>query len=485
MSLSSALSTAKSSLAATSKQTSVVSRNIAGVNDPHYSRRTASLVSGPYGSLYVNVTRSADEALFNRFIQSNSTAASSSALASGLDRLSSIYSADNYSGSPSALMGDLRDALQTYSASPSNSSLGDSVVSTAQALANALNDGTKQVQSLREDADSEIAVSVANINDLLSKFEQVNKDVISGTRAGRDVSDALDQRDAFLKQISGELGITTMTRGDNDMVIFADNGVTLFETTARTVTFAPSGSLTAGTAGNAVLVDGVPLSHDTFDQPYGTGRLSGLLQLRDQVAPQYQMQLDEIARGLVSMFSESDQSGNGGADKTGLFSWSGSPAAPGASLTSGIAGSIKVSSAFVTSQGGSPNYLRDGGANGADYVYNAENAAGFTGRLLALNEAFSTPFSFDAAAGLKSNTGLIDYGSSSVSWLEGKRKTANNEYTYNQTVATQADQAMSNANGVNIDTEMALLLDLEHSYQASSRVLTTVSSMLDDLLAAV
>jgi flagellar hook-associated protein 1 FlgK len=44
---------------------------------------------------------------------------------------------------------------------------------------------------------------------------------------------------------------------------------------------------------------------------------------------------------------------------------------------------------------------------------------------------------------------------------------------------------MSNANGVNIDTEMALLLDLEHSYQASSRVLTTVNSMLDDLLAAV
>ena len=79
MSLSSALLTAKSSLAATSKQTSVVSRNIAGVNDPDYSRRTASLASGPYGSLYVNISRSADEALFNRFIQSNSTASNAKA----------------------------------------------------------------------------------------------------------------------------------------------------------------------------------------------------------------------------------------------------------------------------------------------------------------------------------------------------------------------------------------------------------------------
>ncbi|WP_019443817.1 flagellar hook-associated protein FlgK, partial [Brucella canis] len=328
MSLSSALLTAKSSLAATSKQTSVVSRNISGAKDADYSRRTASLVSGPYGSLYVGISRSADEAMFNRYIQSNSAASASSTLADGLDRLSALYSADNYSGSPSGLIGDLRDALQTYAASPSNSALGDSVVSVAQSLANALNDGTRQVQSLRNDADREIADSVANINDLLAKFEKANQDVVGGTRMGRDVSDYLDQRDALLKQLSGEIGITTMMRGDNDMVIFAENGVTLFETTARKVTFEQSAVLTPGVAGKAVTVDGVPLSHDTFDQPFGTGRLSGLLQLRDQIAPQYQMQLDEIARGLVTVFAESDQTGSS-PDQTGLFSWSGSPALPG------------------------------------------------------------------------------------------------------------------------------------------------------------
>jgi len=484
MSLSSALLTAKSSLAATSKQTSVVSRNIAGVNDPDYSRRTASLASGPYGSLYINISRSADEALFNRFIQSNSTASSSSILAGGLDRLSSLYSADNFSGSPSALIGDLRDALQTFAASPSNSALGDSVVSTAQSLANALNAGTKQIQSLRTDADNEIADSVGNINDVLSKFEKINHQIVSGTRAGNDVSDFLDQRDSLLKQLSGELGITTMVRGDNDMVIFAENGVTLFETTARKISFESSGGLAAGVAGNAVLVDGVPLTHDTFDQPYGTGRLSGLLQLRDQIAPQYQMQLDEIARGLVSMFAETDQTG-AGPKLTGLFGWSGSPAVPGAGVTAGLAGTINVSSAFVATEGGSSLLLRDGGANGANYKYNSTGASGFSDRLRALNEAFSEPLTFASSAGLSSNASLIDYSASSISWLEGKRKTANANFSYNQTVATQADQALSNANGVDINTEMALLLDLEHSYQASSRVLTTVNAMLDELLRAV
>ncbi|WP_024767878.1 flagellar hook-associated protein FlgK [Brucella melitensis] len=474
MSLSSALLTAKSSLAATSKQTSVVSRNISGAKDADYSRRTASLVSGPYGSLYVGISRSADEAMFNRYIQSNSAASASSTLADGLDRLSALYSADNYSGSPSGLIGDLRDALQTYVASPSNSALGDSVVSVAQSLANALNDCTRQVQSLRNDADREIADSVANINDLLAKFEKANQNVVGGTRMGRDVSDYLDQRDALLKQLSGEIGITTMMRGDNDMVIFAENGVTLFETTARKVTFEQSAVLTPGVAGKAVTVDGVPLSHDTFDQPFGTGRLSGLLQLRDQIAPQYQMQLDEIARGLVTVFAESDQTGS-----------SPSPAIPGAGLSAGIAGTIEVSVPFIASEGGSALLLRDGGANGANYKYNVQGAAGFSDRLRALNEAFSEPMVFDAAAGISSSSSLIGYSASSLGWLEGKRQKANSEFTYNGTVASQADFALSNATGVDIDTEMALLLDLEHSYQASSRVLTTVSAMLDDLLNAV
>ena len=118
---------------------------------------------------------------------------------------------------------------------------------------------------------------------------------------------ALDERDGLLKQISGEIGITTLTRGDNDMVVFAQSGVTLFEGSARTVSFTPTSAFSAGTSGNQVYVDGVPLTHDTFQQPYGTGRLSGLLQLRDQIAPDYQNQLDEIARSLVSMFAEKDQ----------------------------------------------------------------------------------------------------------------------------------------------------------------------------------
>lgn len=486
MSLSSALLTAKNSLEATSKQTSLISRNIAGANDPNYTRRIASVVSGSYGAVHVGITRSADDALLSRFMQTNSKAMSSSVLSAGMDRLSALSSSEDYSHSASALIGNLRDALQTYATLPGNSSLGDAAVAQAETLAKALNDATDQVQKLRADADDGISTSVNDINGLLKKFETVNAQIVNGTRSSADISDLLDQRDAILKDLSGEIGITTLSRGDNDMVIFAENGVTLFETTARKVGFAPSVAFAPGSSGNDVYVDGVSLSHGTFDQPFGTGRLSGLLQLRDQTAPQYQNQLDEIARGLVSMFAETDQSGAGGPAKTGLFSYSGSPDVPADGvLVPGLAGSIKVSSLFNRAEGGNPALLRDGGANGADYKYNTDDVAGFSDRLRDLGSAFDAARAFDPAAGIASNHSLSDYGSASTGWLEGQRQTANRDYTQAFTVASRANQALSNATGVDIDTEMSLLLELEHSYKASSRILTTIDNMFNDLFAAV
>ena len=46
-------------------------------------------------------------------------------------------------------------------------------------------------------------------------------------------------------------------------------------------------------------------------------------------------------------------------------------------------------------------------------------------------------------------------------------------------------EALSNDTGVNVDMEMSLLLDLEHSYEASARLIKAVDDMLASLFAAV
>ena len=48
----------------------------------------------------------------------------------------------------------------------------------------------------------------------------------------------------------------------------------------------------------------------------------------------------------------------------------------------------------------------------------------------------------------------------------------------------RASDALSSATGINLDEEMTRLLDLELSYQASSKLITTIDGMFNALLTA-
>ena len=220
----------------------------------------------------------------------------------------------------------------------------------------------------------------------------------------------------------------------------------------------------------------------------GSGRLTGLAAVRDGVAVTYQSQLDEIARGLIQAFAESDQSATPTLpDAPGLFTYAGAPAMPpSGSVLVGLAGTIKVNASVDPAQGGNPARLRDGGISGNPaYVYNATGAAGYSQRLEQLLDALDTQQSFDPAA----QVGAVGDAwpalrASSVAWLQEARKSASADGDYKTALLERASEALSKATGVNLDEEMTLLLELERSYQASTKLVTTIDNMLGALLQA-
>jgi flagellar hook-associated protein 1 FlgK len=485
MSLTSALQTARSSLAATSVQTSVISRNIAGANDPAYSRKLANLSSTSGNTVSVTITRATDKALFESMLNATSRLAGQQALQDGLNQLEASANNTDKSRSPSAMLGALGDALQTYSASPNNPSAALAVVSAASDVVGSLNDTSMTVQSVRTQADADMQASVNKINSLLTQFQSVNTEIVGGSKLGDDITDALDQRDNILSQLSEEIGITTITRSDNSTAIYTDSGVTLFETSARTVSFTPTPTYTASTVGNAVYVDGVPVTGSSAVMPISSGKLYGLATLRDDTAVQYQNQLDEIARGLIDAFAESDQSGSGLPDLAGLFTYSGGPALPGSSLVAGLASKISVNTAVDPNQGGNLDLLRDGGINGSSYSYNTTAGASYTGRIEGMITSLSATRTFDPSTGLATNRSLADFANSSIAWLEAQRQATSKNVDYQTTILDRASTSLSNITGVNIDDEMAAMLNFEHAYQASSKLISAIDSMLSDLMDAI
>lgn len=485
--ISSALSNAISGLLVSSGQTAVVSRNITKANDENYSREISTTSTGASGAAKLDPTqRAADKKLLAAFLQSTSISSGQSTLLDAITQLSNTVGDVQDDGSIAWSVNQFQQKLQATEADPGNTTLASQAIASAKTLASALKSASQVTQNVRNDADAGIATSVANINDLLQQFQKLDNSIAGNSLDPDSRAAAMDARDAILKKLSAEIGIQTVTRPDNSTAIYTDGGVTLFDKSPRTLTFVASSSLAPGVAGAPVYADGVQITGANSPMPSKSGNLVAYAQVRDQIAPTYQNQLDEIARALVTSFSETDQSASPSLpDATGLFSYSGSPAVPGPSLSAGLASQIKVNAAFDPTVGGNIKLLRDGGANGAAYSYNASNSAGFQARLQSLVQSLGQAQSFSTATQLPTSNTILGLATASAGWVESTRSDADSKSTNAQAAQTRTKAALLSTTGVNLDLEMSTMLNLEKSYQAAAKVLTTVNQMMSDLMQVV
>jgi flagellar hook-associated protein 1 FlgK len=485
MSLSTALSIAQSALLNTSRQTSVVSRNVSEANNPDYSRRNAALTTAANGARVVQIQRTTSDTLFRQNLTATSASSAQQTLLQGMNTLNFDVNGIEYATSPATLLGEFQQAMQIFSASPSNASVSENAIDAAKAVVRSLNDGTTAIQAFRTDIDRQIDGAVGELNNLLADFKIANDEVTAGTRAGRDVNESLDQRDMLLKKISEYIPVNAITRADNDLMLVTSTGQTLFEKNPREVTFDITVGLQPGSTGNSIYVDGVPVIAGSGGNTTAGGKLAAMVQLREEVSSGMQAQLDEIARGLITAFRETDPNGVD-PDAAGLFTWSGAPAIPAAgTMIDGLARDITINAAFDTDQGGTPLLLRDGGANGASYVHNTGSGASYAELLLSYAKRLDEPIVFDPAAGITGTVSVSTYSTETISWFSDIREDASRAADSKNALMARLQEALSNQTGVNMDEEMTLLLDLEHTYEASARLLKAVDDMLMTLMNAV
>lgn len=475
MSLSAAMKTAQSSFSNVGLQSAVASKNIANASNPNYARRAAVLATATSGATVVETQRAQNEALLKQNLLSISKSSGQDTLLSGLTQMKMMLGGEDYELSPSTYLAKLRDNLQTFADKPNEVSLAETVVADATDVANSLNSTSLALQKTRAEADADIGTAVTELNRLLTEFKTYNDKVRQGTAAGTDVNDALDQRDKLLTDISSIIGVTTVTRTNNDLALYTSDGTVLFETVPRTVSFQPTTTYTATVDGNQVLIDGVPVQAGTGGNTSARGSIPALLQLRDQTAPTFQAQLDEIARGLINMFSENGDDG--------LFTRNG--VAVGDDLTvpalvPGLATVIKVNPAVITSQGGNAMLLRDG----INTPVNVDNNASFSDLLNAYTTAFETPTTFAPEAAIDTTGTILAFSTGSVGWLEQARSAATTASDDKNALLGRTQEALQNVTSVSLDEELALLLDLEQSYKASAKLVSAVDDMITSLLQA-
>jgi flagellar hook-associated protein 1 FlgK len=490
MSLLSAFSNARASLSTVASQTAIVSRNIANADNPYASRKYANLATGQLGGVrIVSIAQSGDPALFRSLLVSTSALGAADAKATGLDRIRDVIGDVDAPTSPAARLAQLKAALSQYAVSPENGQTAEAAVAAARDMASGLNDASAAVQATRKDADDKLDQAAKNMTALLAEFQTVNGRVMSGASTGADVTDFLDRRDQIIRELSQYVGVNVQKRNGNEVALYTDSGITLFDKTARAIEFSPQAAYDPTVVGGAFKIDGVVISGAASPMPVKSGSLAGLLTLRDETAVSFQGQLDGIAYALIDGFAETNQVDPlDTARYAGLFTSTGMTTVPtSVAGAKGLSGTIRIAASVDSTQpGGNPMLLRDGAISHPGdpaFSYNANGSSGFTQRLNDLIAQFSQPRDFDVNFGAGERATLSEYSSASIGWLEGQRAEAAAEADYRAVLLSRTQESLSDRSGVNIDDEMTRMLDLERSYQASSKLLSTVGEMIDALLA--
>lgn len=479
MSLSSAMNTAQAIFNNTGTQTSTVSKNMANSGNADYAKRTTIVSTTLFGAQVSTTVRAQNEVLMRQNLGAISQNSGQQSVLSALGDMRSVMGGTDYEMSPAKYLEALRNKIHEYATRPSDQVVGAGVISAAQDTVTALNTASSEVQRIRADADKQIEAQVDKLNNLLAEFKVANDMVTTETAVGGNPNDALDRRDSLLKQISEIVGVSVVNREHNDVVLYTSDGTTLFETSPRKITFERKLFYDASTAGNAIYIDGVAVDASTSANTTALGSLPALLQVRDEIAPTFQAQLDEVARGLITIFAESENATP--ANKApGLFTWTGytttMPAA--GTVIPGLAASIRVSSVAAAT----PSLVRDGGINGAAYTKNPDNNSSFSTVLDQYDQAFDTSMAFDASAGIDVQKTLIGYSSNSLSWLESLRSSATAAGESKTALLARSTEAYSNMTGVSLDEELSLMLDLEQSYKAATKLVSAIDEMLQALL---
>ncbi|MCL4713117.1 MAG: flagellar hook-associated protein FlgK [Pseudorhodoplanes sp.] len=330
MSLSQALSTSVAGLRTTQAGLALVAANVANAETPGYVRKTLVQATSSAGANGVSVRVAAIAREFDQYLQRQMRVESSGGAYADLraqfySRLQQVYGVPGATSALETAFNNMTAAAQALSTSPESVPARSALLSAAQVLAQQLNSMTADIQALRSDAENGLNDAVSRANNAMAQIAAINRQL--ATSNGNDAAAAtlLDQRDAYIDQLSQLMDIKVVLTDHNQANIFTNSGIQLVGTQASMLAFDPQGTMTASaqwsadpdarTVGTLMLVSPTGGSMDLVaNKAIRSGEIAAYLEMRDQVLVQAQQQLDSFAAAMAQTLSDRTYEGEVATD---------------------------------------------------------------------------------------------------------------------------------------------------------------------------
>ena len=313
---------------------------------------------------------------------------------------------------------------QDVSNNPENLATRQSLAQNAASLADGFTSVSSQLSTIKSQTSQSVGFTLDEVNQIGGQVAQLNDAIMKARVTGDQPNDLLDSRDNLLDRLSqlGNVTVTDTTLGQVDISI---GGASLV-TGASSATIAET-DLTSLTS----------------------GKLSGLIKLRDVTIPGYQSKLDTLASTLITATNTqhalgTDLNGNPG----------------GAFFTGNSASTIGVNASLVSN----PALIAASGNGQPGNAANALVMAGIRNQTLVGSATIDTAYS-QLVTQIGSDSQQAQRDKSTADLLVGS-----------------LDDRRQSVSGVSLDEEMTNLMRFQRGYQASARAMSAMDEMIDQLI---
>jgi flagellar hook-associated protein 1 FlgK len=439
------MSIALSGLLADQAALDITTNNVANANTPGFSRQRPIFREGDpvsYGSLVFGsgVVLSSVQSLRDPILELrlNDETQQRSQLDASVSAMQQVEVM--FSGSGADLgtqINSFFSSLQQLSTNPSDPAARQGVLTAADNLASAFRTNVKNLQSQRGNLDLGVGQTVDEINVLTKQIATLNGQISGIENVGEDAGTFTDQRTQLIRQLSDLIDVSVV-KSDNTLTVTTSSGTALV---AGVRSFDLKAQADTSGTHHVFSADGDITNQIT------SGKLGGLISVRDQKIPALTSDLDALAFGLATALNTAHRSGTDLTGQAGgdLFV---TPPAGGVGAAANLQVAITDGAKLAASSDGSP------GSNG-----NVAN-------LLAVQEQpvanGQSPTDF--------YSGLVFRVGSDVANGSAARDAS-------ELILRQLSDQRSALSGVSMDEEAANLIQYERAFEAAARVVSVIDEM--------
>ena len=441
----------------------------------------------------------------------------------------------------SPVMQNFFSGLQDVSIAPGDVPSREAFLGDAAALTSRFHDLQGRLDDVNKGVNLQITSSVQNINDIADQISSLNQSIqrVYGMGNGNTANDLLDKRDNAIAELSKQIKVN-VTQENGQYNVYIGNGQPLVIGTAlHHLQTVPS---TTNPSKLEVAYDMTGQNFVLSSDNFAGGSLGGLLAFRSKILEPTENALGRIALGFASSINQINRSGftANGASGGDIFKLPTMPVSPSinntgtATLQASLSDSSKLTTSDYRLQKTGDNYVliraadnkvlkastnfdeikstavnegfsitSSGTMNKGDEFLirptadvaslmslnigntNDIAAAGSASAGIGDNSNIQKMLALQTSPALQGNGGAMTYQSAYatiVNQIGSKTRELEITSTSASSILSQADKAIQDMSGVNLDEEAASLLRYQQAYQAAGKVIQISKQMFDSLL---